>query len=93
MKDEINEILTKLKNDDFEIDCNDGSAFKEINLSTVETLIDCITNLQEENKKFRKALEDAQQFFNENYYDMHDSNCDKLNKLFDKALGEENESN
>ena len=42
-----------------------------------------------ENEKLRKSLEEAQQLFNENYYDMLDSNCDKLNKLFDKALGSE----
>ena len=48
LKDEIKEILDRLKNNDFERDCNDGSCYKELYLSEIETLLDYIINLKKE---------------------------------------------
>lgn len=90
MTDEIKEILDKLKNSSWEKD-EEGITYKILFNNEVCKLLDYITNLQEESKKLRKALEEAQDFFNSKYFDFLDSNCEKLNKIFNKALEEENE--
>lgn len=52
MSDEIKEILDNLKNENnYQVDCNDGSAFKELFANEINLLLDYITNLQEENKE------------------------------------------
>lgn len=56
MNNETKEILARLKNNDFERDCNDGSCYKELYLSEIEQLLDYITNLQEENKSLKEQL-------------------------------------
>jgi len=49
MSDEIKEILDKLKDENnYQVDCNDGSAFKELFANEINLLLDYITNLQEE---------------------------------------------
>ena len=54
MSEEIKEILDKLKNENnYQVDCNDGSAFKELYANEIYLLLDYITNLQEEKKQLK----------------------------------------
>lgn len=55
MNKEIKEILARLKNNDFEIDCNDGSCYKELYLSEIEQLLDYITNLEQLEQDHKQA--------------------------------------
>lgn len=62
MKDEIKGIIDKLKDENnYQVDCNDGSAFKELFANEINLLLDYITDLQEE-LKYRKQ---AEQEYNE----------------------------
>lgn len=89
---QLEEILARLKDNDFERDCNDGSVFKELNLSTIETLIDCITNLQEENrqlKEYEKRNNNALKVINGYFTEGFDDEYDMLNNIQDKLKGSE----
>lgn len=39
------------------MDCNDGSAFKELFANDINLLLDYITNLQEENENLKDQIE------------------------------------
>lgn len=53
MNNEIKEILDKLKNENnYQVDCNDGSAFKELFANEINLLLDYITNLQEKVEQY-----------------------------------------
>ena len=55
----IKEILDKLKDENnYQVDCNDGSAFKELFANDINLLLDYITNLQEEIHK-KEAMYDS----------------------------------
>ena len=57
MNEEIKEILDFLGNDkNYNRDCNDGSYYLELPYREAHELKDCITNLQEENKKFKNWI-------------------------------------
>ena len=64
MTNEIKEILNKLKdNNNYEVDCNDGSAYKELFANEIYSLLDYITNLQEERDRQTSALNDLYNFY------------------------------
>ena len=55
MNDEIKEILDKLKNDDWndELDLT-GDKWIELKQTETKQILDCITNLQQENKTLQE---------------------------------------
>ena len=71
MTEEIKEILNKLKNENnYQVDCNDGSAFKELFANEIYLLLDYITNLQQENEKLKyNARGQVNDYFKDKYAD------------------------
>ena len=54
MKDEIKEILDYLKDDNWDYYPSDGIPYKVFLMEERDKLLDYITNLQEENEKFKE---------------------------------------
>ena len=88
MNDEIKEILDRLK-EDLYIPMEDNREYKLLDKGDDKLLLDCITNLEQENERLNniineleKWLEDNIEYGDDDYYDMKASGVESaLNKL------------
>ena len=93
MKQEIDAIILDMgnyaSNDKPRLDENGIIVPFFLHYTDANLLMGYISELEEENKKLKQALEEAQQLFNSKYFGLLITDYDKLNEIFDKALGGE----